>query len=814
MPSHGENPLARFAHALVHEDGFTFGDPRLSDDGSLVSLPVRKTAAGSRSYVLVSEASDSVTAVDIGRIDRLRVRNDSWKTVLLPPGTVFEGRGTAARATCAGVLLDAGSTCELRVRCIQASQAVVEAVNLRPAAILAPHAVAQALLTLDQGLVWSTAETADAGSTPALEIPGALDAAEVGVVVLDADGVVAAEVCADASSWRALARPWRPSRNSATPLPLNPAESVRVAKAFLEGVPRHTFHAIGRDAWVAHDARVADTVLDGQVVHLIAFGRDLTCSRPTGPHDVEPRFQEAEVSLSAPGVPIGAQEPEGAEVAAMATVSSEGLEVSPPSARPRRRKVLTSGWDPPTFDSLERYAHKEFRGDRSAAIRFLIRRGLDQRGYMGPHGLPAPSFAVEPAEAREPSPAVELGRAAAEARIRDFERIVLTESYAPWLRKRARFELEQVVSAGSDELLRSAAQSALDRLPAEAAFEEPAGPEEIEPEEIPPSAALPPAPPPADIRPLLRRAFAESASGRYPEALTLFDEALVAEPDNRTALLGRAVALRRSGKAQDALDALDRVLEAEPSNAAALLNRGRVLQERGDLEGALDAFDRLASAAPNDWDVWMARGEVLARLGRDKAALEAFSEALRRNPDDESIRTRIHTLELARSAAAPRPLPRVPLPRDLQEGQSYLVKEPRPDRSLRVVRALLSRAVPSLLVTGRSADRIRKEAGLAGTQILELSHTPGEGRHDPTALAGLTQHLEHFVRENHGHGVILLDGLPILMRENGFRESALFLERVHETVLLSHAIFLISVAPGDLTEKEAALLERNLRTLA
>ncbi len=62
--------------------------------------------------------------------------------------------------------------------------------------------------------------------------------------------------------------------------------------------------------------------------------------------------------------------------------------------------------------------------------------------------------------------------------------------------------------------------------------------------------------------------------------------------------------------------------------------------------------------------------------------------------------------------------------------------------------------------------------------------------------------------------VLLLDGFSVLVRENGFRESALFLERVHETVLQTHAIFMISVASGDLTEKEAALLERNFRTLA
>ena len=97
---------------------------------------------------------------------------------------------------------------------------------------------------------------------------------------------------------------------------------------------------------------------------------------------------------------------------------------------------------------------------------------------------------------------------------------------------------------------------------------------------------------------------------------------------------------------------------------------------------------------------------------------------------------------------------------------------------------------------------------------MELSHAPGEGRQDPTALGALTNLLDHFVRQNGGHGVIVLDGLASLGLENGFRETVLFIERVHETVLQSEAVFLLSLAPGDLAEREEALLERNLRVLS
>jgi len=809
MPRHGENPLARFAHAIAHEDGFSFGIPRLSGDGSLVTLPVLRNAVRSRSYTLGAAVSDDVSAVDVGRIDRLRVRNDSAVRVFLPPGTLFEGRGTASRGTCAGVVLDPGSTCEVRVRCVQAAQPIREGVGLRLVPGLAPHPVTQALLSLDQGLVWETVGAfAEIVAEPGPgDIPS--DATACGAILLDADGVAAAEICDDPESWQAVSRSWTPSRGAGARLSLNPDGAVRVAGQFLERLPRRAYHEVTPDSSVAVDASAAWTAIDGEVAHLLAFGRDLTGQGPTPTVGGEPFTLPSDVPMPDFADPTaGATSSGDADVAVVAiTHAGEDAEAPPVALRPRRRKVLTSGWDGATFESLERYSRKEFRGDRSAAIRFLVRQELRQRGYMGPRSLATDPVASPVPEEEEPSPHVELGRAAAEARIRDLERIAETDAYAVWLRKRARLELERMAAA-SDEALRSAARSALERSPADVEPEEAPAPEEIEM-----AVTTAPAAPPLDVRPLLRRAFAASASGRYPEALGVFDEVLLAEPENRTALLGRAVALRRSGKAQQALDALDLVLRAEPTNAAALLNRGRILQERGDLPGALEAFDLLVGIAPNDWDIWMARGDVLSRMGRDQDALKAFSEALRRNPDDAGIQNRIRGLESARSAP-PAAVPRIPLPRDLQEGQSYLVKERRPDLSLRVLRALLARAVPGLLITPQTPDRVRKEAGLAGTRILELSHAPGEGRHDPTSLVGLTQAVEHFVRENHGHGVVLLDGLASLVLENGSREAILFIERVHETILQSRAVLLVSVAPGDLGDRDVALLERSLRVLS
>lgn len=818
MPRAGDSPLARFAYAVVHETGFCLGTPYLTDGESSVTVPVLRRASRARRCVLAHETREALSAVDVGRLDRLRVQNASGSLLFLPPGSVFVGRSTASRATTTGVLLEPSAVREIEVKCVQPSRPIHAGESLALAEDLASNEVAQALLSRDQGRVWAVVAARLASAVPVPCGPSRIDAQECGRVLLDARGVLVAEICDDPEVWAGIRR--EPSVGASAPsqLGLNPAKAIPLVQEFLNRLSSAAFRTASAESWVAADFTTEFTVMGDELVHLLALGPDLSVQAPGGPllASRDPALSEARLDTDSAFVP-STEAPADGDVAVASPPIAEAMEDSVPltaAVRPRRRKVLTSGWDPTTFESLERLSHKEFQGDRSAAIRVLVRHGLRERGYLGPqpHPRARPPAVTESEEAIEPADAALASMA---ARVRDYERIAATEAYADWLRKRARSELERLGGDATDDTLRSAARDALDRLPPPPLTDEAPQPEEIEAvqaaTEAPPVA---PSPPPVDVRPLLRRAFAASAGGQYPEALTLFDDVLTAEPDHRTALLGRAVALRRSGKAQEALDALDAVLRAEPTNAAALLNRGRLLQERGDLSAALDVFDLLATVAPNDWDVWLVRGDVLAKLGRRPEALRAYTEALRRNPEDTNLKLKIRDLETAESASVLPSDPRIPLPRDVQEGQSYLVREGRPSLSLRVLRALAARGVPALAITARSADTARRDIGLAGVRVLELTHTPGEGRHDPTDLTGLSHLVARFVQEGRGHGVIALDSLASLVRENGARETLLFIERVNEAVLQSHAVFLVSLAPDDLSDREIALLERSLRVLS
>ncbi|MEE2749996.1 MAG: tetratricopeptide repeat protein [Myxococcota bacterium] len=94
------------------------------------------------------------------------------------------------------------------------------------------------------------------------------------------------------------------------------------------------------------------------------------------------------------------------------------------------------------------------------------------------------------------------------------------------------------------------------------------------------------------------------AEGHLGQALSLFAEAAVLNPEDPWPWHGRGDAL---------------ISEADP-------------------EGALAAYDQAASLAPESGLVEVGRGNALERLGRHEEAIAAWTLALRREPDLEWAR--------------------------------------------------------------------------------------------------------------------------------------------------------------------------------
>lgn len=141
-----------------------------------------------------------------------------------------------------------------------------------------------------------------------------------------------------------------------------------------------------------------------------------------------------------------------------------------------------------------------------------------------------------------------------------------------------------------------------------------------------------------------------------------------------------------------------------------------------------------------------------------------------------------------------------------------MVRERKPFLAYRLFEASIAKGDPGLCVTRQFPDKVREAFDLGETRILWLSHTPGQDHHNPTSIGTLATIISSFV-ERHKRCVVLIDGLEYLVINNGFQQVLRFVEHINEQVMQSRSTVLIPVSPSAFSEKELALLERNVEVI-
>jgi len=147
-----------------------------------------------------------------------------------------------------------------------------------------------------------------------------------------------------------------------------------------------------------------------------------------------------------------------------------------------------------------------------------------------------------------------------------------------------------------------------------------------------------------------------------------------------------------------------------------------------------------------------------------------------------------------------------------EKGMCYVVRERKPFLSYRLFEEALGEDIPGLCVTRQYPDKIREAFDVKDTRVLWLSHTPGKDHHNPTSIGTLATIVSSFV-ERYDECVVIIDGLEYLVINNGFQQVLRFAEHLNEQVMQSKAIMLIPISPSAFSEKELALLERNVEVI-
>jgi hypothetical protein len=149
---------------------------------------------------------------------------------------------------------------------------------------------------------------------------------------------------------------------------------------------------------------------------------------------------------------------------------------------------------------------------------------------------------------------------------------------------------------------------------------------------------------------------------------------------------------------------------------------------------------------------------------------------------------------------------------EMEQGMCYVVRERKPFLAFALFENEVADGMPGLCVTRQFPGRLKEAFSLRDTRIIWLSHTPGNDHHNPTSVGTLATIISSFI-ERYERCVVIIDGLEYLVINNGFQQVLRFLEHVNEQVMQSSSTVLVPISPTAFSEKELALLERNVEVI-
>ncbi|MCL2786578.1 MAG: tetratricopeptide repeat protein, partial [Methanomassiliicoccaceae archaeon] len=159
---------------------------------------------------------------------------------------------------------------------------------------------------------------------------------------------------------------------------------------------------------------------------------------------------------------------------------------------------------------------------------------------------------------------------------------------------------------------------------------------------------------PKDAEVIVLRGKLRAMMGDDSNALALYHEAILEDPDNCDTLNELANVLCDSGEYREALSMASRAIELSPDMSEAHLTKSKILRSMNDDPGALAALNEALDNVSESGGVHVRIGEIYEERGDLDDALTSYASALRNGSDDGHTNYRIgrvHELLGSREAA-------------------------------------------------------------------------------------------------------------------------------------------------------------------
>jgi hypothetical protein len=150
----------------------------------------------------------------------------------------------------------------------------------------------------------------------------------------------------------------------------------------------------------------------------------------------------------------------------------------------------------------------------------------------------------------------------------------------------------------------------------------------------------------------------------------------------------------------------------------------------------------------------------------------------------------------------------------MEQGVTYLIKEAKPDNSLKIFTALVRNGAKGFCITRVHPKRIRKRFELGDTPILWIttSEVPDEKCVHPSDLAKLNMAINETLKKQEDM-VLLLEGIEYLVTYNGFDSILRFVQVINDRIMVSKSRFIITLDPATLDTGSLHILERDLEPI-
>ncbi|MFQ6088175.1 MAG: DUF835 domain-containing protein [Candidatus Methanofastidiosia archaeon] len=149
---------------------------------------------------------------------------------------------------------------------------------------------------------------------------------------------------------------------------------------------------------------------------------------------------------------------------------------------------------------------------------------------------------------------------------------------------------------------------------------------------------------------------------------------------------------------------------------------------------------------------------------------------------------------------------------NLEKGNSYLIKEPKVEKSLEIFSNLVHNGIQGILITRIPPKRVRKTYDLKKTPILWLSTIEQRESVDPQNLEKIVYLVSDFLK-NAKDSLVMLQGIEYLTIENDFHYVIRAIHFLNDSVILQNSRFLLTIDPKTLSERELNFLEREFITV-